>query len=174
MKFLNWLKKFHTPQSLKKNRSLKIFGSLLGKPYLWNWRRQSVSNAAFWGSICALTPWPLQMFQAFIFAYFLRVHLPTVLASVWISNPITMPFVFYGAYVVGTWILGVQPVIEAFQADWTWLVNVFYEIWKPLFVGCLVCGIGMGVILKYFISISWIYLTKQKRLNKTNPPQAES
>jgi uncharacterized protein (DUF2062 family) len=68
----------------------------------------------------------------------LRVNLPISVSLVWLSNPLTIPPMFYLAYVIGALLLG-QPVRAFdphFWLDWhNWLGVV-----GPVLLGCLICA----------------------------------
>lgn len=165
MKFKNnkrFLPTIPTKEELLAYRSLKWFKFLLNRPYLWHWERRNVSNASAIAMLCAFTPWPLQMIQATIMAIIFRTHLPIAITGVWITNPITMPFIFYFAYLIGAQLLGVEMTTTEFELSWSWLSTFFIQIWKPFLLGCLICGVTSAIILRYTVSFFWKYITKYK------------
>ncbi len=93
------------PDTLRRQRSLRFMGQLIGNPSLWMLSRRSVANAFFVGLFCALLPIPGQMALAALGAWFLRANLPLSVGLVWITNPLTMPLIFYGNYRLGAWLL---------------------------------------------------------------------
>jgi uncharacterized protein (DUF2062 family) len=102
--------------------------------------RRSVSGAFAMGLFNAFVPVPFQMVLSAAGAILCRVNLPISVGLVWITNPITMPPIFYFAYVVGTWILG-TPVREIeFAISIDWLKAELLLIWKPFLLGCFVCA----------------------------------
>lgn len=99
-----FLKKFMpNPHEIKNNKFLSLFGKVLHEPNLWHMNRRSMAGAFFVGLFFAWWPVPFQMVLAAGGAILLRVNLPMSIALVWITNPLTMPPMFYFAYVVGTW-----------------------------------------------------------------------
>lgn len=50
----------------------------------------------------------------------------------------------YFAYEVGTWITGETATFTTIELSWDWLVLRLREIWLPLIVGCLTCGVAAG------------------------------
>ena len=95
------------PAELRQNKYLKVFARFLEDPNLFHMNRRSVSNAFLVGLFWAMIPMPFQMVPATITALLIRgINWPIAVALVWVSNPITMPPMFYFNYLVGTWILG--------------------------------------------------------------------
>ncbi len=58
------------------------------------------------GLFWAMMPMPFQMLPAGVSAFFMRVNIPAAISSVWITNPITFPFVVYWQYRLGAMITG--------------------------------------------------------------------
>ena len=84
-------------QSIKQNKALKIFGSVLHEPNLWHLNRRSAAGAFGIGLFFAFWPVPFQMWLSAGLAIPFRVNLPLSVATVWVTNPFTIPPIFYGA-----------------------------------------------------------------------------
>ncbi len=143
-----WLKRvMPTPQAIHENRYLGIFGKLLHDPNLWHLNRHSVSGAFAVGLFVMYLPPLGQSVLAAGLAIFLRVNLPLALGLSWISNPLTIPPMFYFAYFLGCWILGMPAVgfDPDFWLDWhNWL-----KVIAPLLLGSFICGAfcaGLGYL----------------------------
>jgi uncharacterized protein (DUF2062 family) len=132
--------------AIKSNRYLRVFGQLLHDPNLWHLNRRSVSGAFFWGLFWAMIPIPLQMVAAAASAILFRINLPIAVALVWLTNPLTMPPVFYFNYVVGSWLMQKPVSVSDFHADLSWLESVLAQIWGPLLLGSVVCGVVLGAL----------------------------
>lgn len=158
--------------TLKNHKSLGMFGRLVLAPNLWHLNKRSVSGAFAVGLFCAFIPVPFQMVLAIAGALLFRVNLPIAVALVWITNPITMPPIFYFAYLVGTWILD-TPVMEIeFALTMEWLTTGLSAIWQPFLLGCLVCAVVSAVIGFIIIRIVWRYLVlkswQKRKLERKN------
>jgi uncharacterized protein (DUF2062 family) len=134
-----WLKRI-TPDrnQVAGHRHLQIFGGLLKDPNLWHLNRRSVSGAVAVGLFVMYLPPMGQMIVAAALAIALRVNLPISVALVWVTNPITIPPMYYVAYLVGSWVLDAPAAALAmeFWFDWrNWLTII-----APLTVGGLICG----------------------------------
>ena len=81
-------------------------------------------------------------------AIFFRVNLPISVGLVWVTNPITIPPMFYSAYKLGAWILGEPIVHTKFELTMEWLQSSFSNIWQPLLTGSLILG-SVSAVLGY-------------------------
>ena len=126
---------------IKNHRHLRLFGDLLHDPNLWHLNRRSVAGAFAVGLFWAMIPVPLQMVAAAATAILCRVNLPLSIALVWITNPLTMPPLFYGCYRFGNWLLGRPPSDLQISLSWEWFTQSIGEIWQPLYLGSLVIAI---------------------------------
>ncbi|WP_394131070.1 DUF2062 domain-containing protein [Shewanella maritima] len=145
------------PEKLRKHKHLRIFGELLHKPNLWTLNRKSAPGAFAIGLFSAWMPIPFQMILAAAMAIFFNVNLPISVALVWLTNPVTMPFMFYGAYWVGSKLLGNPPQDFQFEASWAWIESSLTTIGPPFLLGCGVLGI-ISAIIGYFTIVNlWKY-----------------
>lgn len=151
------LLKRYTPcqEELRQHKHLKIFANFLGDPNLFHMNRRSVSGAFAAGLFWAMIPMPLQMVAAAFTAITVRINLPISVALVWISNPITMPPMFYFNYIVGAWVLGDTGEIGDFQLSVEWIANSLDQIWLPLYFGSLIVGVISGVLAYIGIRGYW-------------------
>ncbi|MEJ2361488.1 MAG: DUF2062 domain-containing protein [Gammaproteobacteria bacterium] len=133
----------------------KVFGTLLHDPNLLHLNRRSVSGAFFVGLLMAFVPLPTQMLFAAAAAIFLRVNLPISIGLVWLTNPFTMPPIFYFCYKVGAWVLETPITKHTFSLSWTWLQTELGSIWQPFLLGCLICGLISAVTGALLIRLLW-------------------
>ena len=134
---------------VKKHKHLQMFGTLLHSPNLWHLNRRSVAGAFANGLFMAFMPVPFQMILAAGAAIVFSVNLPLSVALVWITNPLTMPPIFYGAYKVGNWLMGRQGSANFnIELSIDWLTTGLVHNWQPFLLGCFVCG-SIAALLGY-------------------------
>jgi uncharacterized protein len=134
---------------LSEHRGLRVFGRLLHDPNLWHLNRYSASGAVAVGLFIAFMPIPFQMVPAAALAIMLRLNLPLAVVMVWVTNPFTMPPLFYLCYKVGAWILGSVDHQLAFAWSWEWFRKGLVRVWEPFLLGCSVVG-SLSALAGYF------------------------
>lgn len=128
--------------TIREHKHLRFLGTLLHDPNLWYFNRRSASGAFAVGLFMAWVPVPFQMLLGALGAILFRVNLPLSVALVWVTNPLTMPPMFYFAYLVGGWLLGdAGNGNVAFELSYEWLANELVVIWQPFLLGCLIMGV---------------------------------
>lgn len=148
------------PEELKNHKHLGWLSKHLHNASLWNFNRRSTSKAFAIGLFCTFIPVPFQMLLAAPIAVIFSANLPLSVALVWITNPLTIPPIFYVCYKLGAWILGVgieQDFVMSFEYVW----QVFDTIWQPFLLGCLIISI-VSSMAGYFI-VQLIYRYKAYR-----------
>ncbi len=140
---------------IKEHKHLRYLGSRLHDASLWHLNRRSASGAFAVGLFFAWMPVPMQMLLAALFAVFFRVNLPLSVVLVWISNPITMPPMFYGAYLFGASLLGVEKQEFSFEISVQWLLDSVSTIGPPFLTGCLIFGVLSSIVGYAAIRLLW-------------------
>ncbi|RMH45404.1 MAG: DUF2062 domain-containing protein [Gammaproteobacteria bacterium] len=143
------------PDKIKEHKYLKWLGSWLHNPALWHLHRRNVARAFAIGLFCAWVPVPMQMVLAAIGAVIWRANLPLAVVLVWLTNPLTMPPMFYGAYELGKWLLGRPDMPFQFELSMTWLTEGLLQVWEPFLLGCAILG-TLSAVLGYFVSL-WLW-----------------
>lgn len=154
---------------IREHKHLRFFGTLLHDPNLWHLNRRSASGAFAVGLFMAFVPVPFQMLLAAAGAILFRVNLPLSVALVWITNPLTMPPMFYFTYRLGVWLLGNPPRSEGFQFElsYEWLANELGAIWEPFLLGCFVAGVVSALLGYLTIRGLWrLHLVKHYKARK--------
>jgi len=141
---------------IKGHKNLQFLGEKLLQPYLWHLNRHSVGKAFAVGLFCAWIPTPMQMVFAAIGAIYFRANIPISVALVWITNPITMPPLFYFAYVVGLYFLHLP------AADFSLDALLSGDILFPFLTGCLILGLVCSVFGHIGIDYFWRYHAVKK------------
>lgn len=150
--FKKWLP---NPTTVKSNKNLQFLGTLLHDPNLWHMNRRSISGGMAVGLFMAFIPVPMQMLFAAFFAVVFRVNLPLSVSLVWLTNPITIPPVFYFAYKLGAFLLGITPQYLDAHFTLEWLTNTLGQIWQPLLVGSLTLAITSATVGYFTVRILW-------------------
>jgi len=134
------------PDRIKENKSLRFLGALIHDANLWHLNRHSVSRAMGIGLFWAMIPMPMQMLASALCALPARANLPIAVGLVWLTNPITMPPVFYCTYKLGTWLMDTPAVNMPDEFTLAWITELLRTHWQPLYLGSLVAGVILGVI----------------------------
>ena len=138
-------------RKIRKHKNLQCFGRLLHDPNIWHLNRRSVSGAFAVGLFVAFVPIPLQMILAAAVAIAVRANLPISVSLVWITNPITIPPMFYFAYKTGAWLLDTPLHDIEFELSVDWLMAELGAIWEPFLFGCFILGL-ISAALGFMVS----------------------
>ena len=143
--------------SLRNNPSLKWLSKYLQHPSLWHLNRKSVARAFMVGIFCAFLPIPMQMLVAAFFAILLRSNLAVSVSLVWITNPITIPPIFYFTYKVGTMLLGSESLQHEMSFSYEYIMSELAAIWLPLITGSLFCAVVFSILAYFSINAFWVW-----------------
>lgn len=143
---------------LRSHRSLSWLGEHLHDPNLWHLTRKSVSRAFLVGIFCAFLPIPGQMVVAALLAFLLTSNLAISIGLVWLTNPLTMPPIFYTTYRLGAWLLdsGVKDS-SAFSWELSTLHTELAAIWWPLLLGSVLTGIVLSIMGYFAVQRFWVW-----------------
>ncbi|WCN13294.1 DUF2062 domain-containing protein [Marinomonas mediterranea] len=156
------------PEKLRENKALKILGSKVYEPDLWHMNRKSIAKACWNGLFWAAIPMPLQMLAAALLAIPLRANIPLSIAMVWITNPITMPFVFYFNYLIGSLFVG-DDSNRDFHLSVEWIWAKIEHIWLPLYTGSVIVGMVVGLLSYIAVLVLWrMHVIKRWKNRKQN------
>ena len=133
----------------------RVFGRMLLDAGLWRLNRGSVAWAVSVGLFMAWMPAPFQMVLAAGAAIALRCNLPVSVVAVWVSNPVTVAPMFFAAYKLGAWILGVPPTALEFELSLRWLFGGLGKVWEPFLLGCFVMGLASAILGQAAIRLIW-------------------
>jgi len=148
-------------------KALRVLGHRIYDGNLWHINRYSASMAFFVGLFVAFIPIPGQALVAAILAVLLRCNLPLSVGLVFLTNPVTMPPVFYMAYRIGALIIDVPVSDIAFELNFSWLRNSLGAIWQPFLLGCLICGLFFGSLGYLIVNLLWRWrVARQWRARK--------
>jgi len=137
---------------------MRPFRAMLANPAYWTVHRTNVTRAVALGLFVAFIPLPIHLITVTVLALWLQVNIPVALATVFVSNPLTMVPQYYLCYWVGSRILGTRIHEFAFEMSWAWIQTGLLPIWKPFLLGCLVSGV-VAALLGYAILGSLWHIT---------------
>jgi len=154
---------------------MRMLGDWIHDPNLWHLNRYSVSVGAFVGLFFAFIPIPVQMLLAALAAIKLRCNLPMSVGLVWITNPLTIPPIFYTTYTFGSYLLDTPPVDFSIELSWDWFLSEFKHIWQPLLLGSFVTGLFFGTLGYFSMQMWWRWHVsqqwKQRRMRRQQQNQ---
>lgn len=161
------LRKFLPSQeSIRENRYLARFGSLLHHPNLWHLNRHSVAGGVAVGLFAGLVPGsnPVQFAVGALLAIAFRVNLPLAVLVTLYTNPFTIMPLYLLAYAIGTALLpgGHAPLTPEPALDWShlgdWLralLDWTVSLGKPLAVGLVALASGLAVAGYVLVQVGW-------------------
>lgn len=150
-----------TKESLQKNKSLKAIHHFFEDPNLWHLNCHSVATAASIGCFIGFLPVPGHMIMAAFLAIAFQANLPIAVAMVWVSNPITIPPMFYLAYRVGIYVLHTPTQTAHFVLDYQWIIHEFDHFAFPILVGSLICGALLALVVNLLVRLYYLIYPHQ-------------
>jgi len=150
------------PEIIKRHKNLQFLGDKLHEPNLWHLNRRSIALAFAVGLFCAWIPTPTQMAIAAAGAIYFRANLPISVALVWITNPITMPPLFYFAYEVGLWFMNQPAGTDESGFSVSNIFSGLSNIWQPFLVGCFIMGVVSSAVGYFGLQYYWKYHITKK------------
>jgi uncharacterized protein (DUF2062 family) len=93
-----------------------------------------------------MLPIPGQMVAATLVAIWRNANLPISVSLVWITNPLTIPPIFYFNYLIGTQLLDHPVTHQEFTLTVEWISKQFESIWWPLLTGSIVNGLILAIV----------------------------
>ncbi|ERS90618.1 MULTISPECIES: DUF2062 domain-containing protein [unclassified Halomonas] len=143
------------PETLRRQRSLRFMEGLIGNPALWVLSRRSVANAFSVGLFSAMLPIPFQMAVAAGGAWLARCNLPLAVGLVWVTNPLTMPLIFYANYRLGSWLMQVPAREAPDRLSAQWVAERLGDLLPALALGSVVTAVALALLGNLAIRLLW-------------------
>ncbi len=124
--------------------------------------RKSISRGVLIGLFIGFIPMPMQMLAVIAFIPFFKFNVPIAISMVWLSNPITMPFMYYMEYQTGNFILG-REGLENIELTLDWFSNNLDNIMLPLYVGTAPYSLFVSTLIYYIINALWIRSVRDEK-----------
>lgn len=111
--------------------------------------RRMLARGAFVGVYIAMIPMPMQMGAVILLTFLGRFNLPLALLMCWLTNPFTMPFVYYLEYATGSFLLGMET--ENIEISTQWFLENFENIILPLYTGAMFYSLVLSTLAYQFV-----------------------
>lgn len=148
------------------NRWLQPFAARLSSPLIWRFNRRGVARGAALGLFSGFAVPIAQTPFAALFAVGARANLPAAALTTFVTNPLTVPFIYYLAYLVGRALLQIKtdtmfalsPDAGMVERAVIWLVALA----GPTYLGLLLFA-GVGAVVGYVsVNLGWRLWVSQK------------
>lgn len=163
-----YFKKFlPSHESVRENRYVAAFGTLLHHHNLWHWNRRSVAGGVAVGMFTGLIPGsnPVQFLSAAVFSIIFKVNLPVAVFVTLYTNPFTIVPLYFVAYKLGSLVTG-QGARDVQHAELNlsdkgineWipaLVDWLASMGKPLAVGLVLLATLLAVTGYFAVRWAW-------------------
>ena len=130
--------------------------------------RKMVTRALLVGIFIAFIPMPMQMLAVLAVLPFFKFNVPIAISMVWLSNPFTMPFMYYIEYLTGNFLL-MQDGIATAELSMEWFQTNLDDIFIPLYVGAFFYSFTVSIAI-YYLS-NWCWLSSVKREQEVKKPK---
>jgi hypothetical protein len=166
----HWLKRI-TPDrhTLEKRWCLRPFRALVLDRGCWTFNRHSVTRAFALGLFIAFippTPLPVHIVTCVILGMLFRLNLPVLVATTFLSNPLTWVPQVAGSIWVGARLLGMDlmPFLQELPHRHLW--KQMNQLWEPLLLGALVLGLTAAAVGYMLAQLAWrahvLYLWRRR------------
>jgi len=127
--------------------------------------RHAIAKGVLVGLFVAFIPMPAQMVAIVFLQPLFRFNLPLAIAMVWITNPLTMPFIYFVEYKTGALLLG-RHDLPPVSVTLGWFETHFDEIVVPLYTGAFFYSALFAGAGYYAVQRLWILSVRRHRRNE--------
>jgi len=127
--------------------------------------RKMVARAILVGMFIAMIPMPMQMLAVILVAPFFHFNVPIGVSLVWITNPFTMPVIYYVEYITGNFLLMRDGVCDV-ELSMQWFTDNIGNIFVPLYVGTAFYSVVLSIGGYYLVHWLWAYSVRKEKKNK--------
>lgn len=192
MRRSRFFKHMPTAQTIQENRYLKPLGRYLHHHYLWQFNRRGVAGGLAVGLFFGILSPVAQILLGAIGSVMFRVNLPVAAFATLVTNPFTVPPIYYAAYRLGKWMLGGEAAgdedfdpemigkLADHQGDvgnwFTTAVDWVQGVGPQLMLGLAVFATIAAVLGYVLVSVIWQLQARyrwRRRLQRLQRPQTE-
>jgi uncharacterized protein (DUF2062 family) len=143
------------------------FGQMLVRMRQLEGNPHSLALGMAVGIFVSITPIiPLQTVVAIALAFMVRGSKSAAVLGTWLSNPLTIPVVYYANYKLGCMLLGYPKTLDSIAFDsFSQLMELGLEVTWAMVVGGVVIGAVLG-FFTYFITLR-VFITIRRRARHT-------
>jgi len=131
----------------------------------FNINRKMITRGVGIGLFWAFIPMPMQMLAVMALTPFFRFNVPIAIAMVWLSNPLTMPPMYYMEYLTGNFLLGREGIADI-ELTLAWFTANMSDIFLPLYVGTAFYSIIVSSLVYLLLNWFWIRSVKEEKCKK--------
>lgn len=144
---------------MEQYRLLRPFAAHLSSPLIWRFNRRGVARGAALGLFSAFAIPVAQTPFAAVCAVGARANLPVASVATFVTNPLTVPFIYFAAYLVGRFVLRMNADVAgvlsadvgAIERTLTWIVTLA----GPTYVGLLLFAAIASALGYAAVHIGW-------------------
>lgn len=155
-------------EAILQSRLLRPFAHLFGHPSLWHLNRRSVPRALAIGLFAAFIVPLGQIALAALLAIPLRANVPLAAGATFVSNPITFPAIYIGAYKFGSFLLhhSTSGGTDQLARSLGWKL---LDVSAPTALGLLIFA-TVSAIAGFAVGCAWwrVRLRRRWRLSREN------
>ncbi|HUG44978.1 MAG TPA: DUF2062 domain-containing protein [Sphingomicrobium sp.] len=154
-------------QSILRSRWIRPFAHLFGHPSLWHLNRRSVPRALAVGLFAAFILPIGQFILSALVAVPLRANVPLAAAATLVTNPLTVPAIYYAAFRLGDFLLDQGGSREA--GDFASSMGArLLDVSGPTALGLVIFAL-VGAAAGYLVGSAWWRLKLTKRWRERRP-----
>lgn len=109
----------------------------------------------------------MHFIMAGVISWLTRASIIASALGTFIGNPVTFPFIWIGAYQLGAWMLGQQPMVETIDLSAGIFQSSLDTLWpliKPMTIGGVPLGLLAGAVSYYLVKRAVeAYQSKRRR-----------
>ena len=162
-----------TREAIERNRFLRPVAHRILVPSLWRFTRRSVPRGVALGLFTGILFPFVHAPVAAVSALPARANVPVAVATTLLHNPLTTVPIYYGAFLIGHWILHFdpyfgKPLAENVKANAGWLHWLVAQGGPATIVGLIAMAIGLAGIGFVASGLFWRLRVARKWRNRAH------